>query len=304
MAQVSLRELRRYGELFEEARLATKGGQLADIADRTDQQLKHWLLRESMKDKLAERARRLGLPCRADPQDCFDYLLGLARPQLGLFRKDNPTRDGLAAVLTDWAVANIREMVGAHRKVASFESRMKTEDGRPIDIDLNVENFWPHLDVVGRFSGPVADDAAAAWAGLVELDVRVDEYFDDWAELRTVLARTIRHELEHAHDVGIPQVRVPEGISDFEVFRRYILSPREISAWSAHITEEAEREGRDLRSMLEANRRIVAEGAVRRGATRAQANDLAKEVAGAWSETLGRHLTNPYRRAIEEIPLS
>lgn len=85
MAQVSLRELRRYRSLFDRAGQIRHEDRLAELALETDHELEHWLLRASMQDKLLEQARRIGLPCRRDRERCFDYLLDLARPQLGLF---------------------------------------------------------------------------------------------------------------------------------------------------------------------------------------------------------------------------
>jgi hypothetical protein len=290
VAQGSLLEIRRYRKLLEEVGVATKVGQLADIADRTDRQITSWVLRESMKYELTAHAAALGVPCLADPESCFDYLLGLARPQVGMFRKNNVSRDQISASLTDWAMASVRGVVREHRTAGRFDTGVETDDGRPLDIAMNVEIFGPHLDVVGRFSGPVDLDAAIQWAGLVELDVRVPERFDEWTTLRSVLARTIRHELEHAHDVGVPGARNVEDQPGIDAFRKYILSPREISAWSAHIANEGDREGLDLRSLLEANGRIVAEGAVRRGATTKEADKLATAVVSAWSRALSERL--------------
>lgn len=288
MAQVPLRELRRYGVLFQEARDARDIRQLARIADRTDRQTRHWLLRESMKEELAEQARRLGAPCRADSEHCFDYLLEIARPQLGLFRESNAPRDQVSASLTDWAIARVREVVRGHRQADSFETRVETDDLRPLDIELSVENFWPHLGVMGHFSGPVADDAAAEWAGIIELDIRIDEHFEDWEHLRAVIARTLRHELEHAHDVGLPPVPVPDGLSDLEMFRRYILSPREISAWCAHIADEARRERLPLGDLLDGNQYIIEQGALERGATQREAEKLAVEAISEWRREVAR----------------
>lgn len=82
---VRVRELRRYRSLFDQADAAKDAHRLARVAARTDRDIEHWLLLQSMKDKLAERARKIGVPCRRESDLCFDYLLDLADPQRDLF---------------------------------------------------------------------------------------------------------------------------------------------------------------------------------------------------------------------------
>lgn len=287
MTQAPLREIRRYRALSQRAAAARDATSLADIAVRTERGIAHWLLLELMKDDLAQRARRLGIPCRADPELCFEYLLELGRPQLGLFRENNAARDEVSSSLTDWAIVCVREVKYECREAEGFQTRVETDDERPLDVDLDVKNFWPRLDVMGRFGGPVDHDAAARWAGLIQIEICIEEQFDDWTELRTILARTVRHELEHAHDVGVPQMPAPKGLSELEAFQHYILSPREVSAWSAHIADEAARERLDLRNLLVANGQIVEGAALKRGATAAHADRLATMVVSAWSQALG-----------------
>ena len=89
MRKVPLRELRIYRSLFEDAANAPDGAHLAAVAERADAKIQHWLLRDTIKDKLLERARSLGVPCRRDRELCFAYLLDLAQPQGDLF-EHNP----------------------------------------------------------------------------------------------------------------------------------------------------------------------------------------------------------------------
>lgn len=85
MERVSLRELRVYRSLFERAGAARDDEQLAEVARRSDARLEHWILLESMKDKLLDRAIYLGVPCRRDRERCFRYLLELPSAQRDLW---------------------------------------------------------------------------------------------------------------------------------------------------------------------------------------------------------------------------
>jgi hypothetical protein len=82
---VRLRELRIYRKLFEEADSAPDGAHLAAVAGEAQRRLGHWLLLETLKDKLYERARELGVPCRRDRDLCFEWLVNRAKPQADLF---------------------------------------------------------------------------------------------------------------------------------------------------------------------------------------------------------------------------
>lgn len=286
MSDVPIREVRKYNALYAEAGRAQRAAQLADVAKRASQELQHWLLLQSLKEELAERARRLGIPCQAEADRCFEYLVAMAVPQRDLFHEDSAARDKIATSITRWAVRRVQEVVDGSMDRQNFDARFETEDGRPLELTLNVEPRWHSLHVEGLFCGPTSFSEAAKWAGVIEIEVRVYRFFEDWDELRSILARTVRHELEHAHDVGIPKTQPPEGSTKLEAFAHYILSPREVSAWSAHIANEADRTNVDLDAMLEGNGRIIAEGARRHGATRKEADELASDAISAWSDAL------------------
>jgi hypothetical protein len=80
-----VRELRRYRALFDQASTARDDHELARVASRTDQKIHHWLLAESMKDKILERAIKIGVPCRKERDRCFAYLIDLSKPQGEMF---------------------------------------------------------------------------------------------------------------------------------------------------------------------------------------------------------------------------
>lgn len=275
MSKVPLRELRRYQKLFDDADAARDPRELGLVAERAERQLEHWLLLHSVKDKLAERARDFGLRCR-DSDRCFDDLIARVRTR-PLFRDENPRRDATSARLVDWAMAEVTS--GSRRAVR----RVRTDDGRDLDVELLVDPARAFA-VHGHFWGP--QDPAASWRGRVELRVGLPPSFDDRDELRAVLARTIRHELEHAHDVDVPAVPHYDGGDPFDAFAHYVLSPREVSAWSAHVADEARRETTPLDELLAGNRRIIERGALERGATGLEAAELADAAVSAWQREL------------------
>lgn len=82
----SVRELRLYRHLFDQAAGAKDESELAQVAEAADLKVEHWLLRETIKDKLYDRARALGVPCRRDRDLCFAWLVERAQPQVPLFQ--------------------------------------------------------------------------------------------------------------------------------------------------------------------------------------------------------------------------
>lgn len=275
MSKVPLRELRRYRELFDAADVARDPRELGVVAQDADQSVDHWLLLRSLKDKLAERARGFGIRCR-DSDRCFDDLISRVQTR-PLFRQ-NPARDQTSTELVDWAIGELTS------GTSHATRRVSTDDGRILDVELTLHPS-SKFDVRGHFWGP--QDRDAAWRGRVELGVWLPRSFRDDAELRAVLARTIRHELEHAHDVDVPAAPAYDGDDPFEAFCHYVLSPREVSAWGAHMTDEARRESVPMDDLLEGNRAIIERGAVARGATGQQAQDLAHDAVAAWRGELG-----------------
>lgn len=272
MSKVPLRELRLYRSLFDEADAARDPRELGLVADRTESRVEHWLLLRSLKDKLAERAGAFGVRCR-DSDHCFDDLLSRVRTG----RLLNPDRTETSRRLVEWALDTISS--GA----SSGITRVETEDDRILDIVLKVQQA-PKFAVRGHFWGP--QDPESAWRGRIEILVVLPPRWDDTDELRSVLARTIRHELEHAHDLDGPVGLPYDGSDPVEEFGHYVLAPREVTAWSAHIADEARRENLPLDDLLEGNRCIIERGALERGATPAQAQDLAEEAEHAWRQTL------------------
>ncbi len=275
VTKAPLREVRRYRALLDDADAARDPRELGLVAQRAQHQLELWITLQSLKEKLAERATVFGIRCR-DTDQCFDNLISRVQTR-PLFRERNVSRDELSGSLVDWAVSAVT--AGSSGAV----ERVSTDDGRALDVELRIHEA-SKFAVRGHFWGP--QDPTAAWRGRIELDVGIPPAFDDRAELRAVLARTIRHELEHAHDVDVPAVLLYDGEDQVEVFSDYILSPREVSAWSAHIADEARRTRTSIDDLLDGNRNIIERGALKRGANRNDAIALADDAVSAWRDAL------------------
>lgn len=186
MPKPRLRELRRYRELFDAADSSRTLAELGLVAQQTVD-VEHWLLADTLRTKLMDRAATLGVRCK-DADECVRRLVSYVRPR-EMF--PNPTDHG-ATALSQWAV----DAVEGGRYHSTY--RVESDDGRQLDVELRV---FParRMRVDARSWGP--QDPMARWRGRLELEVHVPPDFDP-VDLRRAVTQAICPRMERFASTG------------------------------------------------------------------------------------------------------